>query len=284
MSYSLVKIISDLTDYFKYSSEDNPTTMQKFIELCKNQFTVLHGLSKLQWQPETDMELDQIVWSPNMAANLVAKVTAIGTTGTAEPEWPTEMGGTCSDGGVIYTMQYAIVPYFTETSIKDLISSNLAEWTKSICAQVMYPVGTVLTFTNDTDPNTQWRGMTWVKFAEGRTLVGAGNYSDSSGSYTYTNGGTGGEAKHQITVNEMPSHGHNAAVSTSGNHSHQYYGHSGNPNAASSYSGTASWDVLRNTSTNGAHSHTVTIGQTGGNVAHENRQPYFVVTFWRRTA
>ena len=32
------------------------------------------------------------------------------------------------------------------------------------------------------------------------------------------------------------------------------------------------------------HSHTVTIGATGGNGLHENRQPYTVVNFWRRTA
>ena len=38
------------------------------------------------------------------------------------------------------------------------------------------------------------------------------------------------------------------------------------------------------TSTNGAHSHNITIGNTGGNSAHENRQPYQVVNRWKRTA
>ncbi len=41
---------------------------------------------------------------------------------------------------------------------------------------------------------------------------------------------------------------------------------------------------LGKTTTDGAHSHTVTIGATGGNGSHENRQPYTVVSFWRRTA
>lgn len=41
---------------------------------------------------------------------------------------------------------------------------------------------------------------------------------------------------------------------------------------------------LGKTTTDGAHSHTVTIGATGGNGSHENRQPYVVVNMWRRTA
>jgi microcystin-dependent protein len=45
------------------------------------------------------------------------------------------------------------------------------------------------------------------------------------------------------------------------------------------------WDnVLAKTTTDGNHSHTITIGATGGNVPHENRQPYKVVAKWLRTA
>jgi microcystin-dependent protein len=45
------------------------------------------------------------------------------------------------------------------------------------------------------------------------------------------------------------------------------------------------WDnVLAKTTTDGNHSHTITIRATGGNVPHENRQPYKVVAKWLRTA
>lgn len=34
----------------------------------------------------------------------------------------------------------------------------------------------------------------------------------------------------------------------------------------------------------GAHSHTVSIGNTGGNESHNNMQPYLTVYRWKRTA
>lgn len=97
----------------------------------------------------------------------------------------------------------------------------------------------------------------------------------------------------------MPSHGHSASVSTNGAHHHGVMGEksteyknpvygfydSSNSHFGLEDIGTGDWDnALWSTSTDGAHSHTVTIGATGGNGGHENRQPYTVVNFWRRTA
>ena len=90
----------------------------------------------------------------------------------------------------------------------------------------------------------------------------------------------------------MPSHSHSASSSTDGAHYHGCFGDNGkNPygiyDAAETHAGSsgADWNnPTGRTSTDGAHSHTVTISATGGKGSHENRQPYVVVNMWRRTA
>jgi microcystin-dependent protein len=107
-----------------------------------------------------------------------------------------------------------------------------------------------------------------------RFIVGAGG--------SYSVGATGGEAFHTLTVNEIPSHSHAASCSTDGAHTHIYskgqYVNNGQGGtgygvwAATPYVDTA-------TSSSGAHSHTITIGSTGGGQPHENRPPYYALAF-----
>ena len=172
-----------------------------------------------------------------------------------------------------------------QRSVKDIID-------------IIYPVGSVYTTTGNQNPNQLWAGTTWERYAAGRVLVGAGSYAENGVTYTYTNGATGGEVKHQLTADEMPSHGHGASCSTNGSHYHgvpwdktseapntPYGWYDSNNNHAGIEGIHSDWDnAIARTSTNGNHSHTVTIGATGGNGLHENRQPYTVVNFWRRTA
>ena len=158
-----------------------------------------------------------------------------------------------------------------QRSVKDLID-------------ILYPVGYIITLTGDQNPNQLWAGTTWERYASGRVLMGAGTYTENSVSYNYANGDTGGEIKHTLTTDEMPSHSHSASCSTAGAHTHTL---------SASIHGGGNWHegndgdegmATITTSSAGAHSHTVTISSTGGNGAHENRQPYIVVSFWRRTA
>lgn len=97
-----------------------------------------------------------------------------------------------------------------ETSLQNLIENiNRAQ----------YPVGSIYISTSSTfNPQTAWGG-TWKKTADGRCLIGA--------STAYPLGSTGGEATHELTVNEMPSHNHSFSGSgTTGannrGHTHRY--------------------------------------------------------------
>lgn len=148
---------------------------------------------------------------------------------------------------------------------------------------IVHPVGSIWETTTNDDPNTLWAGTTWVKMDAGRVLVAAGSYAENGTTYTYNLGDTGGEAKHQLSTDELASHGHGVSCSTDGLHSHGYWYNDGG-DGHSSYNGSAAWNSLNQTTTAGAHSHTISIANTGGNVRHENRPPYQVINRWKRTA
>ena len=167
----------------------------------------------------------------------------------------------------------------SQRSIKDIVD-------------IIYPVGSIYTTIGSQNPNEIWSGTTWERYAAGRVLLSAGTYTENGTTYTYTAGATGGEAKHTLTAGEMPSHSHSASSSTTGAHYHGVWGdEAGNPfglydsNQNHAGSGSMDWNnPLGRTSTDGNHSHTISIGSTGGNGSHENRPPYSVVNVWRRTA
>ena len=153
----------------------------------------------------------------------------------------------------------------------------------SFIINAILPVGMIIEFTNDTDPNELYQGTTWVKMDAGRVLVSAGGYGESGTTYTYNLGDKGGEVKHPLTEEELAAHGHAATCSTDGAPSHGYWNTDGG-DGHNSYDGNRAWNGLTQTTTNGAHSHTIYIAITGGNKPHENRQPYQVINRWKRTA
>lgn len=294
-----LQTLDGILDYPDASDTSKGTTEQQFQEYLKNQNAVAASMVGMSlWQPSTAYVVGQVIKSPNMNPNTVARVTTAGTTGSAEPAWGAA-GSTTSDGTVAYLICYEVVDYATQAEVnagtnatKIVTPATLKEFW-DVMKQTLYPpIGSVLSFADSSDPNVLWKGTTWVKFAKGRVLVGAGSYTENGTTYTYTVGDTGGEVKHKLTADEMPSHTHSASSSTTGAHYHGCFGDNGkNPygiyDAAENHAGSsgADWNnPTGRTSTDGAHSHTVTIGATGGNGRHENRQPYTVVSFWRRTA
>lgn len=126
-----------------------------------------------------------------------------------------------------------------ETAINDIVNT-------------IYPVGSIYMSINDTNPSTLFGGK-WEQLKD-RFLLGAGD--------TYTNGATGGEATHILSIDEIPSHDHKQRVGT----------------------GTGSWGSLFAT-VNGTGPTTVLetyVYNTGGGQPHNNMPPYLAVYMWKR--
>ena len=157
---------------------------------------------------------------------------------------------------------------------------------------IVHPVGSIWETTTTDDPNTLWAGTTWVKMDAGRVLVAAGSYTESGTTYTYNLGDTGGEAKHQLSTDELARHSHDGVISTSGGHFHKdgretlYADYGGGTYIGGREVNGGSSNQYRNanTSTDGEHLHTLSIQPIGENLKHENRQPYQVIARWLRTA
>ena len=144
----------------------------------------------------------------------------------------------------------------------------------------VYPVGSIYMSVLGTNPAELFGIGTWEEMPAGRVLLAQGQ---SDWGTNYAAGSTGGEATHQLTVGELPSPGHSASTSTTGNHSHsisaQHF--TGSDNTISRYA--SDRDAANYwTSNAGNHSHSVTVNNTGNNQAHNNLQPYISVYIWKR--
>ena len=155
----------------------------------------------------------------------------------------------------------------------------------------VYPVGSIYMSTVSTNPATLFGFGTWEAMPAGRVLLAQGK---SSWGTTYNAGSTGGEATHQLTVGELPSHGHSASTNTAnltGNANsiginYDEVSVSGiiSKNRGNDYGGTNNDHNKTGFLINASHSHTVTINNTGSNQAHNNLQPYISVYMWKRSA
>lgn len=153
----------------------------------------------------------------------------------------------------------------------------------------IYPVGSIYISTVSTNPATLFGFGTWEAMPAGHVLLAQGK---SSWGTTYNAGSTGGEATHQLTVEELPSHGHSASTNTTGNHTHTHPGwqmgegirHQDGCSAIPQRGDQGGYNGTYTFSTAGNHSHTITVNNTGSNTAHNNMQPFIVTYIWRRTA
>lgn len=130
---------------------------------------------------------------------------------------------------------------------------------------MIYPVGSYYETSDASfNPNTAWGG-TWVLETEGQVHV-SGSVSgiyQVSGALTDTT--DGGEEKHTLNVQEMPSHTHNQGTRYSA--------------SLGAYAPNLPW-----TSNSGTYTEWQTTIATGGGKAHNNMQPYIIVYRWHRTA
>ena len=115
-----VKKLQTTAGMFDYPDPANPskgTTEQQYIEFEKNKHSVLSSLVADElWQPSAAYKVGQVVKSPNMPANVVARVVSAGTSADAEPVW-SSAGHTMADGTVIWAMLYRTIDYATQAEV-----------------------------------------------------------------------------------------------------------------------------------------------------------------------
>lgn len=167
----------------------------------------------------------------------------------------------------------------------------------------IYPVGAIYMSVNSTDPAVLFGGV-WKPLDQGRVLIGAGA--------AHPAGETGGAETHTLTVGEMPAHNHTGTAKSEGDHTHtrgtmnitgmfdgnvndgttgktgafytkDYSSSGGDGDTGGGHIGfDASRSWTGSTSSNGSHTHSLNIYNTGGNLAHNNMPPYLAVYMWTR--
>ena len=159
----------------------------------------------------------------------------------------------------------------------------------------IYPVGSIYISTNNVNPNTVLGLGTWVAFAEGRVLVGAGNNGES----TWTEGEERGSETHSLDPAENGPHNHSidppsTPTDTNGGHSHVptnggSFLDSSPGGAGVDFGGAGASGFSAATNNTGFHTHNVDIapffsGISGSGLPHNNVQPSLGVYMWERTA
>ncbi len=142
------------------------------------------------------------------------------------------------------------------------------------------PKGAIIMWSGDAAP-AGWafcNGQNGTPDLQGRFILAAGN---GSGLTARKRGDTGGEEKHQLSLNEMPSHNH--AISDPG-HFHNWTGsrqeagvddHNNTQEFSKGDAGKAD-TVSKNTDSKTTG---ISINAAGGNGAHENMPPFYVLAY-----
>lgn len=147
----------------------------------------------------------------------------------------------------------------TKEELTDLINTTINNTIDNTINSI-YPIGSVYISLTETNPGTYLKG-TWEQFGQGRTLIGVGTGDDGMSTQEFEINTTGGEYKHKLVIDEMPSHGH------------KYY----SPIVqvvSSSSSGSAYGNYNKE--------YKINSDNTGGDGYHNNVQPYVTVYFWKR--
>lgn len=137
-----------------------------------------------------------------------------------------------------------------------------------------WPVGSIYISVSGTSP-AWFFGGTWVRFAQGRVLVGL----DEGQTEFDTVEETGGEKAHTLTTAEMPAHAHALGTSISLTATGSASGGTTENGGISVAQGGTTGRFTHPVGTGGGNS-----GSAGGDGAHNNLQPYIAVYMWKRTA
>lgn len=161
--------------------------------------------------------------------------------------------------------------------LKEIIKKEIKEETKNI-----YPIGSIYISTQDINPKELFGGE-WERYAEGRTLIGAGTGTDNnSTSMQFNVNQIGGEYVHQLTKDEIPAHEHTMRMYIDQNG----YASITIPDKSAYYMWSTNGSKIFNLATTEmANKNLWTIGKTastGSSQTHNNIQPYVVTYMWKR--
>lgn len=164
----------------------------------------------------------------------------------------------------------------TPSSIGAVSSSDIS----NVILSKVYPVGSIYMSVNNISP-ASFLGGTWEVFAKGRTLVGV----DTSQTEFNSVRKTGGEKAHALTASEMPAHeGHmynnsntTGYVERNGDTNSYFI----NSHIAKDY-GFEKYDNRPYKLISG-NEFVMQGFSRGGNISHNNLQPYITCYMWRRT-
>lgn len=132
---------------------------------------------------------------------------------------------------------------------------------KAMILNWIYPVGIILQFAENVDPNAIMPGQSWEKI-EGKFLLA----SDSS----HTLGAIGGEATHTLTIEELANHRHMVMR----NPDQSYKAGFGVDTHTGTIAETASTTFVE----------AIFTDYVGLSQPHNNMPPYLVVNVWKRIA
>jgi microcystin-dependent protein len=143
---------------------------------------------------------------------------------------------------------------------------------KTILEQT-YPVGAIYISTNNTSPASLFGG-TWAQLKDTFLLAHGDTYTSTASATPSQVSAEAGEATHQLTTDEIPSHSHDIGLNTS-NSVKLGWG------SGSSYAPNLFSIAANGTDTTGNKFIAL---NSGGGGAHNNMPPYLTVYMWKRTA
>ena len=207
----------------------------------------------------------KITSTTHLASKLYLECIQAGTTGTEEPT-------------------------LTNIGLNDEITDGAAKFKVYDVGLQSLPVGSIYQSTIATSPEELFGG-TWEAMPAGRVLLAQG---ESDWGTTYEAGSTGGEATHQLTVEELPKiqpQGTISNTSLTGEFRSLSWSRSSSGIVSSQTTGTqnslgtgSANNAYVEYTINATHKHTLNINSFGSDIGHNNMQPYLAVYMWKRTA
>ena len=100
------KFIRDIDQYFKYPTDENPTTQQQYQEAVRNWVTTEEAIVDSHlWQPTTSYSEGNQVKTPSLPPQYVLVCTTAGTSGDGEPDYTdVAVGDSVEDGTVTWSV------------------------------------------------------------------------------------------------------------------------------------------------------------------------------------